>query len=104
MRINARTGGVESSFYPICLKEWNNLTPEIRELPTVNSSKNQLFVLIRPTQKSIYGLHDGSSVVILTQPRLGLTNLNSHKFNHNFPDTVDPMCLICDVIKDIEHV
>ena len=30
-RINARTGGFESSFYPNCLKEWNSLTLEIRK-------------------------------------------------------------------------
>ena len=48
-RINARTERFGSSFYPNCLKEWNDLAPEIRELPTVSSFKSKLFSLIRPT-------------------------------------------------------
>ena len=33
----------------------------------------------------------------------GLSKLNSQKFNHNFRDTVDSMCLIIDGIEDTEH-
>ena len=102
-RINARTERFESSFYPNCLKEWESLASEIRELPTVSSSKNRLSSLIRPTQKPIYGIYDPKGIAILTQLRVGLSKLNSHKFNHNFRDTVDPMCLINDGIEDTEH-
>ena len=35
--------------------------------------------------------------------RLGLSTLHSHKFNHNFLDTISPMCPINDGIEDIEH-
>ena len=102
-RINARTERFESSFYPNCLKEWNSLASEIRELPTVSSFKKRLSSIIRPTQKPIYGIYDPKGVAILTQLRVGLSKLNSHKFNHNFRDTVDPMCLINDGIEDTEH-
>jgi len=92
--INARTWRFESNFYPKCSKETINLTPEIRELPTVRSFMNQFSSFIRLTQKLIYGLHDQNGVPILTQLRLGLSKLNSHNFNYSFLDTVDPTCLI----------
>ena len=42
-------------------------------------------------------------VAILTHLRVGLSKLNSQKFSHNFPDTVNPMCLVNDGIEDTEH-
>ena len=92
-----------SSFYPNCLKEWNDLAPEMRELPTVTSFKSKLLSLVRPPLKSTYGICDPKGLAILTQLRVGLSKLKSHKFNHNFRDTVDPICLINDGIEDTEH-
>ena len=92
-----------SSFYPNCLKEWNDLAPEIRELPTVSSFKSKLLSLIRSTQKPTYGIYDPKRLAVLTQLRVGLSKLHPHKFNHNFRDTVDQMCLIKDGIEDTEH-
>ena len=39
----------------------------------------------------------------LFQRRVGLNKLNFHKFNHNFRDTVNPMCPTNDGIEDAEH-
>ena len=75
----------------------------IRESPTIALFKSKLFSLIRPPQKPTYGIYDPKGLAILTQLRVGLCKLKSHKFNHNFRDTVDPMCLINDGIEDIEH-
>ena len=102
-QINLRTEHFGSSFYPNCLKEWNDLAPERRELPTVTSFKSKLLSLVRPPLKSTYGICDPKGLAILTQLRVGLSKLKSHKFNHNFRDTVDPMCLINDGIEDTEH-
>ena len=44
--------------------------------------------------------HGPKGVAILTQLRVGLSKPNSHKFNYNFRDTVDPMCLINAGIED----
>ena len=98
-----RTEHFGSSFYPNFLKEWNDLAPEMRELPTVTSFKSKLLSLVRPPLKSTYGICDPKGLAILTQLRVGLSKLKSHKFNHNFRDTVDPMCLINDGIEDTEH-
>ena len=63
----------------------------------------QLCSFIRPTQKSIYGLHDPNDVTILTQLRLGLIKLNSRKSNYKILDTVDPMCPINDGNEHTEY-
>ena len=102
-RINARTERFQSSFYPNCLQKWNSLAAEIRESPTVSLFKNIISSLIRPAQKPLYGIYDPKGVAILTQLRVGLSKLNSHKFNHNFRDTVNPMCLVNDGIESTEH-
>ena len=47
--------------------------------------------------------HDPKGLSYLTQLRVGLSKLNFHKFKHNFRDTINPMCLTSDGIKDTEH-
>ena len=37
------------------------------------------------------------------QLRVGLSKLNFHKFNHNFKDTLNPLCPTNDGIEDTEH-
>ena len=102
-RMNARTDHFGSSLYPNCLKEWNDLPPAIGESPTVASFKSKLFSLSRPPQKLTYGIYNAEGLAILTQLRVGLSQLKSHIFNHNFRETVDPMFLVNGGIEDTEH-
>ena len=48
--------------------------------------------LIRPSKKSIFGIHDPYGIKILFQLRVGLSPLKSHKKNHNFLDTPSEIC------------
>ena len=91
-RIVTRTEKFQSSFYPDCLTEWNNLDPEIRLAPSVAVFKKKLLAIIRPPAKPVVGIHDPIGLSHLTQLRVGLSKLNLHKFQHNFRDTLDPMC------------
>ena len=102
-RIRARTEQFQSSFYPHCLSEWNELDPEIRLSPSMAAFKRKLLSKIRPLPKSIFGIHDPRGLSYLTQLRVGLSKLNFHKFKHNFRDTINPMCLSNDGIEDMEH-
>ena len=67
------------------------------------SFKKKLFSLIWPTEKPTYGIYDPKDLGILTQLRVCLRMLKSHKYNHSFRDTEDPICLINDRIEDTEH-
>ena len=102
-RIVTRTEKFQSSFYPNCLTEWNNLDPEIRLAPSVAVFKKKLLAIIRPPAKPVFGIHDPIGLSHLTQLRVGLSKLNLHKFQHNFRDTLDPMCPSNDGIEDTEH-
>ena len=83
--------------------EWNSLDPETRVSPSVNNFKKLLTSKIRPSGKSVFGIYDRKGIAYLTQLRVGLSQLNFHKFQHNFKDTVDALCPISDGIEDTEH-
>ena len=83
--------------------EWNKLDHSIKESPTLASFKAKLLVLIRPTAKSVYGIHDPVGLSYLTQLRVSLSKLNLHKFKHNFRDALDAMCLSNDGVENEEH-
>ena len=85
------------------LKEWNDLAFEIRELPTVSSFKSKLFSFIPPSKKPTYEIYDPTGLAILIQLRVGISQLNLHKFHHSFRDIGDPMCLINERIEDTEQ-
>ena len=102
-RIRSRTERFQSSFYPSCLSDWNDLCTEIRLAPTVAIFKKKLLSKIRPPAKSVFGIHDLIGLSYLTQLRVGLSKLNFHKFKHNFRDTINPMCPRNDGIENREH-
>ena len=102
-RIRARTERFQSSFYPSCLSDWNDLCTEIRLAPTVAIFKKKLLSKIRPPAKSVFGIHDPIGLSYLTQLRVGLSKLNFHKFKHNFRDTINPMCPTNDGIENTEY-
>ena len=102
-RIRARTERFQSSFYPSCLSDWNDLCPEIRLAPTIAIFKKKLRSKIRPQAKSVFGIHDPIGLSYLTQLRVGLSKLNFHKVKHNLRDTINPMCPTNDGIENTEN-
>ena len=102
-RIIARTEKFKSSFYPYCLREWNDIEPELRLASSVAIFKKKILSIIRPPANPVFGIHDPIGLSFLTQIRVGLSKLNFHKFKHNFADTVNPMCPSNDGIEDAEH-
>ena len=87
-----RTEVFSNSFFPSCIKEWKKLDRGIQQSVSYNQFKISILKLIRPTQNSIFDICDNEGIKLLTRLRLGLSHLNSHKFNHGFLDTVNPMC------------
>ena len=102
-QLRPRTERFKSSFYPFCLTEWNKLDHLIKASSTISNFKAKLLVLIRPTAKSVYGIHDPVGLSYLTQLRVSLSRLNLHKFKHNFRDAIDAMCPSNDGIESEEH-
>ena len=66
---------------------------------TLHSHGNALMQKI----ESVQYIDDPRGLALLTQLRLGLSNLNLHKFRHNFRDVSSPMCPVNDGPEDTEH-
>ena len=91
-----RTVKLNSSFYPNCILEWNTLDPEIRLAPSVEVFKKKLLSIIRPPEKSVFGIHDPLGLSYLSHLRVVLSKLNFHNFKDNFKDILNPLCLTND--------
>ena len=87
-----RTEYFANSFFPYTIKEWNYLSPEIRKSVSHEVFKNSLLKFIRPSPNSLFNVSDSLGIKLLTRLRLGLSHLREHKFNHNFQDTINPLC------------
>ena len=64
---------------------WNKIDIKIRNSPC-SVFRNYLLKEIRPKLSPLYNIQNPSGIKLLTRLRLGLSNLNEHKFNHNFDD------------------
>ena len=82
----------ESSFFPYCIKEWNNLSEELRKIKSTVQFKTKILSFIRPKENSIFKIFDINGIKLLNRLRLNFSHLNEHKFRHNFRATIDPRC------------
>ena len=85
------TNRYSNSFYPYCIKAWNNLDPTIWNLPNICQFKKALQQLIRPKKRHLFGMNDRVGVNLLTRLRVDFSNLKLHKFNHRF-NCDSPLC------------
>ena len=91
-QIKVRTKAFENSFFPYCIKEWLKLSDEIQSIESSKQFKKTILDFIRPKENSIYAIHDISGLKLLTRLRLNFSDLNEHKFQYNYKDTINPMC------------
>ena len=74
------------------MNEWNNLENIIKSSESYLIFRKRMLNLIRPKCNETYGIHNPTRLKLLTRPRLGLSHLNDHKFNHNFMDCINSLC------------
>ena len=65
----------QNSFFPSDIHEWNKLNLDTRNSESFSVFKNKILKFIRPSSKSIFGIHDPIGVKLLTRLRLGLSHL-----------------------------
>ena len=100
--INSRTNRFANSFYPFCVRDWNNLESSLRVSPSISQFKTAIIRIIRPPKRSIYHLSDIPGCKLLTRLCLKLSELREHRFRHNF-NCINPMCLCGNWGEDNEH-
>ena len=74
-----------------------------RKSPFIYMFKSILPSLARPISNFVFSIYDPRGLALLTQLRVGLSNLNLHKFRHNFRDVICPMGPVNDGPEDTEH-
>ena len=75
-----RTHLFKYSFFPYTTVEWNKLDNTIRNSKSFSICRNSLLKIGRPIQNSIFKIHDPLGIKLLTRLRLGLSQLNEHRF------------------------
>ena len=90
--LSARTNLFKNTFFPSVINEWNKLDISIRNAISLESFKKSILKFIRPCPNSVFNIHNPMGIKLLTRLRLGLSHLREHKFNHNFQDSVNPLC------------
>ena len=81
-----------NSFFPYCVREWNDLSEEVRNSKSLPIFKKAILDLIRPKSAPFYNIFDPIGLKLLTRLRNNLSHLKDHKFHHGFIDTVSPLC------------
>ena len=90
--IPCRTDNYRNSFYPNTISLWNGIDTHLKNSPSLTNFKSSLIKIIRPSKKSVFGIHDTRRLKWIFQLRVSLSPLKVHKKLHNFVDTTDDSC------------
>ena len=100
---NCRTDCFKSSFFPASLDEWFHLDPSIRNSETINAFNQKLLPFILPLENGIFNIFDPEELKLLTRLRLGFSNLNEHRFRHDFQECLNPLLRCSLETKNNSH-
>ena len=101
--INCKTNRYRSSCYPDSIIRWNGIGSELRNLAPLSLFKVNIFKLVRPNKRIIFGLHNPIGVKRLFQLRVGLSPLKFHKKKYNFLDTPSDACDCSGLPETLNH-
>ena len=84
-------------FLPQTTKEWIKLDTLIRQARSNSVFRKALLEFIRPTAKITFETNDIPGLKLLAR------HLREHKFKHNFPDSLNPLCPLSLEAEDTCH-
>ena len=102
-RYYCKTDIFKYSFYPYTIVEWNRLEHTLRNSKSYIIFKNSLLKIGRPVPKPTLIIRNLLGLKLLTRFRLGLSHLNEHRFNHNFENCINPLCLCNLEVESTAH-
>ena len=97
--IHCNTQQYYNSFLPATIRNWNELSQEIRDSNTLTTFKQKLNANIRGVPK-FYNIGKRNEQVYQTRLRTSCSTLNQHLFSRNI--IAHPNC-ICGAIEDTNH-
>ena len=65
--IMCNTSRYQNSFFPDAIKSWNNMGSVFCSTPSLGTFKNNVFNLVRPDKRSLFGIHDPLGIKLLFQ-------------------------------------
>ena len=83
----------ENSFFPTTITEWNDLDYSLRNAPSVNVFEKNISKFIRLGPGKDFNIYNPFGLKLLTILHFGLSHLRGHKYNHNFSDCLDEICV-----------
>ena len=98
-----RTKSFINSFFRYCIKDWNKLDTEIKNLPSLSTFKKALLVFCKTEENLLFNVHNPIVVKYLSRLILNFSHLNEHKFHHNFSDTVTTLCFCNTETETTSH-
>ena len=87
----SRTDRYDKSFFPYCIKYWNELDDSVKSLSSHQCFKNHINKFIRPKGNSFFGIRDSFGIKLVTKIRVEFSDLRDHRYNHNF-NCESPTC------------
>ena len=72
----SRAVNFNSSFFPLCSQEWNNLSDDIKSLPSPISFKKALLSFVKTSENSVFAIHDNNDIKLITRLKLNCSHLN----------------------------
>ena len=97
-----RTVRFSNTYFQNVLYEWNLLDNEIKNSASLGEFKREVLAIIRPSRNPIFNVDDITGIKRLTKLRVKFSDLNEHKFRHNF-DCLSPICNCGKANEDNEH-
>ena len=76
----------------------------MRNAPSINVFKQNILKFIRLSPNKGFNIYNRHGLKLLARLRLGLRHLRGHKFNHNFSDCLDEICMCAKNIESTNHV
>ena len=88
-----KTTTYQKSFFPQSIKDWNNLTPNQRNCPSISSFKDNLRKKLGLKANPLLKNNSNKTTINHTRIRLGLSGLSSQRCDYNH--IKDPKCPTC---------
>ena len=99
-KLRCKSAHFQNLFLPFIITGWNKSDSDFKNIDfKAMSCKKLLTFIITSLENDTYGIYDPLGVKLLNRLRLGF----SHKFRHNFADTLNPLCSCSLETEDTEH-
>ena len=92
----------ESSFFPYCIKDWNNVSEKLQKIKSAIQFKMKILSFIRLKEKLIFKIHGIDGIKLVNRLKLRLSHLNEHKSRHNGRVPIESI-FSCGLESEITH-